>query len=340
MKFIVGVPIGGPTYNPADIGTIARRADELGFDAINASERLIMPRHIESKYPYGPKGDIPGVGTLQNTLEVLSVMAFVAGQTSRARLLPSVIVLPYRNPMLAAKILATIDQLSQGRLVVGCGVGWNVEEAQALMVPTPFEKRGAVSNEYIRAWKELWSKEEPEFHGEFLDFAEVDFAPKTVQQPSPPFWVGGESPAAIRRAATLCDGWLPSDSNPVYPLDTTERFTNAVSESQETPGSGGTRPARLRDPLRRRLMGRRRQQEGSGRGDDPRLREAGRHPPELQRRRKLRVRAAGADGELRRRGLPARPRLAATLAGRRSLAEVGRPCSGNTGARRESSRAF
>ena len=101
-----------------------------------------MPRHIESKYPYGPKGDIPGVGTLQNTLEVLSVMAFVAGRTSRARLLPSVIVVPYRNPMLAAKILATIDQLSQGRLVVGCGVGWNLEEFQALMVPTPVRETG------------------------------------------------------------------------------------------------------------------------------------------------------------------------------------------------------
>ena len=242
MKFIVGVPIGGPTYSPDDIGTIARRADELGFDAINASERLIMPRHIESKYPYGPKGDIPGVGTLQNTLEVLSVMAFVAGQTSRARLLPSVIVLPYRNPILAAKILATIDQLSQGRLVVGCGVGWNLEEFQALMVPTPFEKRGAVSNEYIRAWKELWSKEEPEFHGEFLDIADVDFAPKTVQQPSPPFWVGGESPPAIRRAATLCDGWLPSDSNPIYPLDTTERFTAAVSELRRRLEAAGRDP--------------------------------------------------------------------------------------------------
>jgi probable F420-dependent oxidoreductase len=229
MKFIIGVPIGGPTYSPADIGTIARRADELGFDAINGSERLIMPRHIESKYPYGPKGDIPGVGTLQNTLEILSVMAFVAGQTSQIRLMPSVIVLPYRNPILAAKILATIDQLSNGRLVVGCGVGWSVEEAQALMVPTPFEKRGAVSNEYIRAWKELWSKEEPEFHGKFLDISDVDFAPKTVQQPSPPFWVGGESPAAMRRAATLCDGWLPSNSNPIYPLETTEQFTDAVS---------------------------------------------------------------------------------------------------------------
>ena len=242
MKFIVGVPIGGPTYSPEDIGAIARRADELGFDAINASERLIMPRHIESKYPYGPKGEIPGVGTLQNTLEVLSVMAFVAGQTSRARLLPSVIVLPYRNPILAAKILATIDQLSQGRLVVGCGVGWNLEEFRALMVPTPFEKRGAVSNEYIRAWKELWSKEEPEFHGEFLDFADVDFAPKTVQQPSPPFWVGGESPPAIRRAATLCDGWLPSDSNPIYPLDTTERFTAAVSDLRRRLEAAGRDP--------------------------------------------------------------------------------------------------
>ena len=271
MKFIVGVPIGGPTYNPADIGTIARRADELGFDAINASERLIMPRHIESKYPYGPKGDIPGVGTLQNTLEVLSVMAFVAGQTSRARLLPSVIVLPYRNPMLAAKILATIDQLSQGRLVVGCGVGWNVEEAQALMVPTPFEKRGAVSNEYIRAWKELWSKEEPEFHGEFLDFADVDFAPKTVQQPSPPFWGRRGEPRGhpqsrhpVRRmAAVRLQPGLPAGHN--------RAVHGRRVRAQETPGSGGTRPARLRDSLRRRLMGWRRQQEGSGRGDDPRL---------------------------------------------------------------------
>ena len=242
MKFIVGVSIGGPNYSPEDIGTIARRADEFGFDVVNASERLIMPRHIESKYPYGPTGDIPGVGTAQNTLEVLSVMSFLAGQTSRALLLPSVIVLPYRNPVLAAKILATIDVLSNGRLVVGCGVGWNLEEAQALMVPTPFEKRGAVSNEYIRAWKELWSEENPEFHGEYLDISDVDFAPKTVQQPHPPFWVGGESPAAIRRAATLCDGWLPSNSNPMYPLDTTEHFTDAVSRLRRRLEAAGRDP--------------------------------------------------------------------------------------------------
>ena len=242
MKFIVGLSIGGPDYSPDDILAMARRADELGFDVVSAGERLIMPRVIDSKYPYGPSGAIPGVGTLQNTLEVLSVMSFVAGQTARVLLMPSVIVLPYRSPVLAAKILATIDVLSKGRLIGGCGVGWSLEEAKALMVPTPFEKRGAVSDEYIRAFKELWTNEEPEFHGEYLDVSDVDFAPKPVQQPHPPFWIGGESPAAIRRAAILGDGWLPVDGNPTYPLNTTERFTEAVSRLRRRLGDQGRDP--------------------------------------------------------------------------------------------------
>lgn len=228
MKFTVSLPIGGPIHNVSEISTLATKADQLGFDAVTASERIIMPRNIKSKYPYGPKGKIPGVGTSQNTLELLSVMSYIAAKTKNISLVPTVIVLPYRNPIIAAKILATIDQLSNGRLVVGCGVGWNLEEAQTLMVPTPFNKRGTVSDEYIMAWKELWSKENPEFRGEFLEIYNVDFSPKTVQQPSPPFWAGGESPAAIRRAAQLCDGWLPSDSNPLYPLNTAELFKIAV----------------------------------------------------------------------------------------------------------------
>ena len=229
MKFIVGLSIGGPDYDPDDILAIARSADHLGYDVVSAGERLIMPKVITSKYPYGLTGEIPGVGTLQNTLEVLSVMSFIAGQTTQVRLLPSVIVLPYRNPLLAAKILSTIDVLSNGRLIVGCGVGWSLEEAQALMVPTPFNRRGAVSDEYIRAFKELWASEDPQVHGEFLDVSDIDFAPRPVQTPHPPFWIGGESPAAIRRAATLGDGWLPIGSNPIHPLDTSEQFTAAVS---------------------------------------------------------------------------------------------------------------
>ena len=229
MKFIVGLSIGGPDYDPGDILAVARSADMLGYDVVSAGERLIMPRVIESRYPYGQTGEIPGVGTLQNTLEVLSVMSFVAGQTTRVHLLPSVIVLPYRNPLLAAKILSTIDVLSNGRLIVGCGVGWSQDEAETLMVPTPFDRRGAVSDEYIRAFKELWTSEDPRVHGEFLEVSDVEFAPKPMQTPHPPFWIGGESPAAIRRAATLGDGWLPIASNPTYPLETAEQFTDAVS---------------------------------------------------------------------------------------------------------------
>ena len=93
------------------------------------------------------------------------------------------VVMPYRNPLLAAKMLATIDVLSNGRLDILLGVGWNREESRALMVPTPFDKRGAVTNEYLRAFVTLWNDEYPEFQGKHLQFSDVEFAPKPVQQP-------------------------------------------------------------------------------------------------------------------------------------------------------------
>ncbi|MAG34834.1 MAG: hypothetical protein CL878_01070 [Dehalococcoidia bacterium] len=240
MKFTVGVNVGGPHYDPAHIGAIARKADEVGLHSVGAAERLIMPRVIKSRYPRG-SGAVPGVGSAQNTLEVLSVIGFLAGQTSRIRLMPFV-VMPYRNPLLAAKMLATIDVLSNGRLDILLGVGWNREEARALMVPTPFDKRGAVTNEYLRAFVELWNQEHPEFQGNYLQISDVDFAPKPVQRPHPPFWIGGESPAAIRRAARLGDGWSPGSANPQFPLDTTEQFTSAVASLRRRAEAAGRDP--------------------------------------------------------------------------------------------------
>ena len=104
MKFTVSLPIGGPIHNVSEISTLATKADQFGFDAVTASERIIMPRNIKSKYPYGPKVKIPGVGTSQNTLELLSVMSYIAAKTKNISLVPTVIVLPYRNPIKAAKI--------------------------------------------------------------------------------------------------------------------------------------------------------------------------------------------------------------------------------------------
>ena len=245
MKYLFSMPVSGPLGTPDSMTSLAGQADRLGFEAITASERLVMPRAISSSYPYAETGEVPGVGTVQNTLEMLTVLAFLSAHTARIGLLTSVLVLPYRNPLLTAKMLATIDVLSKGRLIVGCGVGWMREEADTLGVPSAFEDRGAVSDEYIRAFRELWSGDEPDFQGRHLRFSDIEFAPRPVQQPGPPIWIGGESPAAMRRVATLGDGWLPAAGNPRYPLDTPERLADAVARLRRNAEAEGRDPSKV-----------------------------------------------------------------------------------------------
>ena len=150
-------------------------------------------------------------------------MSFLAGITSSAKLLTAILVLPNRPPILAAKMLATIDVLSKGRLIVGCGVGWMREEFEALGSP-PFEKRGAVANEYIRVFRELWTQDNPTFEGTYCRLANVEFAPKPVQKPHPPIWTGGESAPALRRAGRLADGWFPFTQDVHVPLGNPKQF--------------------------------------------------------------------------------------------------------------------
>ena len=156
-------------------------------------------------------------------MEQLTLLAFLAGQTSRIRLVTSVIIVPHRNPLVAAKALATLDVLSQGRLVVGGGVGWMREEFEALGLP-PFEERGAVTDGYIRAFKELWTNDDPHFESKYVSFDNISFLPKPVQKPHPPIWVGGESRPAMRRTAELANGWYPLGSNPTFPMGTPEQL--------------------------------------------------------------------------------------------------------------------
>ena len=151
-------------------------------------------------------------------MEQLTTIAYLAGVTTSIKLLSSVMVLPHRSPVLTAKMLATIDVLSQGRLIVGCGVGWMEEEFEAIGAP-PYAERGAVGNEYLRVFKELWTSDDPSFDGDYANFSNIAFAPKPVQQPHPPLWIGGESPPALRRAGQLGDAWYPICSNPSFPWD-------------------------------------------------------------------------------------------------------------------------
>ena len=216
MEFGFGVPTRGPQASPEALATLAQRGEALGYDIVSVSDHIVIPRRIASQYPYSESGTFGGGGD-GACLEQLTLLAFLAGQTSRLRLLTSVMVVPHRSAVLAAKVLASIDVLSGGRVIVGCGVGWMREEFEAIGAP-PYDHRGTVSDEYIQAFRELWTKDAPAFAGEYVSFSDISFAPKPVQSSGPPIWVGGESPAALRRAGRLGDAWYPIGSNPTYPL--------------------------------------------------------------------------------------------------------------------------
>jgi probable F420-dependent oxidoreductase len=180
---------------PENIATLAQQGEAMGFGIIAVTDHIIFPTRILSTYPGSGSGQYYAAGESQGEyLEALALLSFLAGLTSSAKLLTAVMVLPNRPPILTAKMLATIDVLSKGRVIVGCGVGWMREEFDALGSP-PFEKRGAVCNEYIRAFRELWTQDHPTFEGTYCRFANVEFAPKPVQKPHPPIWTGGAAPS-------------------------------------------------------------------------------------------------------------------------------------------------
>ena len=222
MKYGFTLPGRGHLATPERLGIIARKGEEFGFDTLLTGDHILVPKNISSVYPYTEGGEFPGSGSGES-MEQITLLSYIAGQTSKIRLVTSVLIVPHRNPLIAAKSLATLDLLSEGRLVVGVGVGWMREEFQALGLP-PFEERGAVTDEYIRAFKVLWTEDDPHFQGKYISFDDISFLPKPVQKPHPPIWVGGESRPALRRTAELADGWYPLGSNPTFPMGTPEQL--------------------------------------------------------------------------------------------------------------------
>ena len=241
MEFGFDVPTGGPLATPDLLITLAKRGEEMGFDIMGVSDHIVMPRSIASRYPYSDSGHYPDK-LEDGNLEQLTTLSFLASQTSRIRLLTNVMVVPYRAPVLTAKVLASIDVLSGGRLIVGCGVGWMQEEFEALGAP-PYQERGSVGDEYIQAFKELWTSENPTFNGKYCRFSNVAFVPKPHQKPHPPIWVGGESPAALRRVARLGDAWLPIGSNHRFPVETHDQFMEYLSRLHQYAEEVGRDPS-------------------------------------------------------------------------------------------------
>lgn len=231
MEIGFGIPSRGSLATLENVIKMTKAGEEMGYEIVSVSDHVVVPRTIDSIYPYSETGEFTS-GVSGEYWDQLTTLSYIAGITNKIRLLTSVLVLPHRSPVLTAKMLSTIDVLSEGRLIIGCGVGWMREEFEAIGAP-PYEDRGAVGNEYLRVFKELWTNDDPSFEGKYCSFSDITFAPKPVQKPHPPLWIGGESPPALRRAAELGDAWYPICSNPRFPVGTFVQLANYMEKVRE-----------------------------------------------------------------------------------------------------------
>jgi probable F420-dependent oxidoreductase len=222
MELGCHLPSQGPLATRAALTTFAAAAEQRGVASLWVSDHVVFPRTATGSYPGGRFPHPPD----RPYLEPTALLAAAAVCTTRARLGSSVFILGHRHPVVMAKILTTIDALSEGRLIVGVGVGWWKEELEIL--GAPFHRRGRQADEVLRAFKALWTEDNPAFTGEFFRFRDLGFAPKPVQKPHPPIWVGGDSPGAFRRVVEFGDGWHATSKTPAQLAEALPRLRAAA----------------------------------------------------------------------------------------------------------------
>jgi probable F420-dependent oxidoreductase len=210
LRFGCHLPTFGPIATRDAVLAFARRMEALGYDSLWASDHIVLPYAVRSRYPYSETGQFP-LPPAANFLEPLTTLALVAGVTERVRLGTTILVLPHRHPLLAAKMVSTLDHLSGGRVTLGVGVGWMREEIE--MLGGPYDGRGAWSDEAIRVMRACWESDRARFAGRFFSFDEIGMLPRPAQT-RVPILVGGESAAALRRVVALGDGWHTAFPSP------------------------------------------------------------------------------------------------------------------------------
>lgn len=231
MKYGVILPNVGPLAHIESLAQIAQHAEGLGYDGVFLSDHIAIPTELRSPYPYRSDGRFP-LTAADRILEPVTTLAYLAAVTTRLQLGFSVLVLPYRHPVLNAKMLGTLDVISNGRLILGAGVGWMEEEFDAL--DANFGARGAVTDEHIEMLKAFWTDFAPDVSGEHYRVTGLGMAPPPVSQPHPPIWTGGISPPALRRAANLADGWHGVRQSP----DDAALVVDRVGELRRVRGAG------------------------------------------------------------------------------------------------------
>jgi probable F420-dependent oxidoreductase len=199
MNFGVWIPNCRHLATPDIIRATAVRAEQQGYDSVWVSDHVVVPH-----------ANVVNFG--ETVFDPLVTLAVVAGATSRVRLGTTVLIVPYRNAVVTAKMISSLDALSGGRVTVGIGAGWVA--AESAMLGVPFAERGAMTDEYLRAMQELWTSPAPSFAGKYTAFSGLVFEPKPAQKPHPPIWVGGHSRAALRRTVELGAAWHPINRPP------------------------------------------------------------------------------------------------------------------------------
>ena len=242
MQFGFNLPNSGSLAAPDIMARIAREGEALGYDYLTVTDHVVLPDMAEPGYPYSESGAFYSTDSAYRH-EMLTLAAWLAATTSRLRLVLAVLVVPHRPAVLAAKQLATVDVLSGGRLTVGIGAGWLKAEFDAV-VTTPFAERGAVTDEYVAAFRTLWVEKKPVIAGKYVSYNALLLEPKPVQTPHPPIWVGGESGPSVRRAARLGDAWYPIGTNNAHPLDSLPRYKAGIERLRRaTEATGRKRDA-------------------------------------------------------------------------------------------------
>jgi len=229
LRFGVTIPNNWGIADPRQVLAMGPLAEALGYDSVWAMDHLLNSGYIRERLDDKPY------------YHPLATLSYLAATTSRVSLGTSVLVLPYHNPVELAKYAASLDQMSGGRVILGVGVGAMTEEFESLGVP--FKQRGALTNESMAIMRELWTSPDPHYKSERWNLSGFKFAPKPAQKPAIPLWVGGSSPGALRRAATMGDGWHPSGMSP-------DEFAAGREEVRKLAAAAGRDPSALAMSIR------------------------------------------------------------------------------------------
>jgi probable F420-dependent oxidoreductase len=230
MDFGVFLPVSGAASTRAGLRHAAETAERLGFTTVWAADRIVIPWQIESDYAYSWSGSFI-VPPEKPFLESMTALAFLAGATEKIKLGVAVLVTTYRDPVHWAKVASTIDWLSEGRFILGVGIGWMAEEFDALDRSDIFAQRAEVAEEQLRVARNLFSEEHCSFSGKHYSYDDIAFYPKAHNQPIP-IWCGGESRGAQRRAGVHGDAWFPYFAR-VTPEELASRYDNVQRFARE-----------------------------------------------------------------------------------------------------------